>query len=130
MMKTSRCAVWALCLLVLIPLAGCAKKNPLVGTWTGTINIPIGPTQQSLAVTYTFNEDGTCSTSAQTPMGPMNAQGTYTVDDDKLTMKTKTQAQGRTVEGQAEATFKVEGDTLTVTGIPSVPGPIVLQRQK
>ena len=114
-------------------LAGCAHKDPLVGTWTGTATTARGVIQN----TWQFNADGSSKVSMQVTSGPQaslqaSSTGTYTVSGTTLTntMNSITEG-GRTktfTTGRPEALqYTLNGDTLTLTE-PQMPSPQVLTR--
>lgn len=101
----------------LLMLSGCAPKPSLVGTWTAAT---AGPDGKSVPLHLTLKADNTftMTTGGATP----DYSGSYTIQDDTLT-ETVT---GYTVAGKSmtipaglrhpqATTFKVSGDTLTLT---------------
>ena len=121
-------------LMALFLLAGCAHKNPIIGTWVGTQTSPRGVT---LLETWQFTDDGKNTTSMRVTSGPrtgltVGSTGTYTASGSTLTQTIQTMSEpGRTVTvpRPVTATFQyvIKGDTLTIneTGI----GPLTLTRQ-
>lgn len=116
-------------------MAGCAHKDPLVGTWTGTTPNRMGGTANT---TLTLTEDGkdTVSTQVSGPTGnnQINGSGTYTVSGDTITQTfTTLNFNGRPVPRSKgpvpeAAQFKIEGDTLTIVSPQG--GTQTLTRQK
>lgn len=94
--------------LMVAAFAGCSASKAIIGTWRteqqAILNI-------KTEVTYTFNEDGTCS--APAVLGAVNVDGTYTIDGDKLSIQRGDILDA--VSGVMNYTFKVSGKTLTLT---------------
>lgn len=59
-----------------VSLVGCAKPSP-VGKWTGTVSGMTGSTIE-------FTADNKVKQTASSPMGAVDAEGTYKVNGDKL----------------------------------------------
>jgi hypothetical protein len=59
-----------------VSLVGCAKPSP-VGKWTGTVSGMTGSTIE-------FTADNKVTQTASSPMGAVDAEGTYKVNGDKL----------------------------------------------
>ncbi len=95
------------CITVLM-LAGCGKKGlsaeDIVGTWTY-----FDETGNGFDVTYTFNSDGTISTSMA---GVSVSDGTYTVAGDSINY-TLTGRNGKSDSGSWSA--ELDGDNLILT---------------
>jgi len=110
---------------------GCAHKPTLAGTWVGPHILPGG--QGSVPSSITLREDGTFTTTAGTGSG---ASGTYSVSGSTITETFNSY----TVNGRVQAippqaavtqsgTFRLDGDTLTLT-IGEDSAPNVLRRSK
>ncbi len=114
-----------LVMLAVIPAGvlavGCAHKNPLVGSWTGSAPSRFGG---KMTTTLTLTDDGKDTMSAQmkTPVGDIQitGSGTYTVNGDLLTQtftamsfngRPAPQTKGPVTE---PSHFKLDGDTLTL----------------
>ncbi len=107
-------------------LAGCKKTNPLIGTWDGSVN--------GAQMNMTFEEAGTFNerVTLPNPMGGAEwhagGSGTYTTEGEKLTLKVtavdvkelpamaQSMAEKQLKDAASqEVTYKVDGDTLTMT---------------
>ncbi len=101
--------------------AGCAHKNPLVGTWAGNATNRFGA---RMTTTLTLTDDGrvTTSTQATSPAGPvqLGGTGTYTVSGNTLTETFSSLTYNGQPVPQSKGplpepnTFKLDGDTLTL----------------
>lgn len=120
-MDKNKIALLGAGLLAGVLLAGCAHKDPLVGTWKGTYPTPRGLTANT---TLTLTEDGKDTMNTQMTGPGMSARidgaGTYTVSGSTLTQTFTTlnfngrpfpRSKGPIPEA---AQFKIEGDTLTI----------------
>ncbi len=103
-------------------LAGCAHKDSLAGTWTGTATNPRGGT---INTTLVLTEDGKDNVTSQLSGPTGNIQiagsGTYAVSGDTLTQtftsltyngQPMPQSKGPIPE---PGKFKLDGDKLTLT---------------
>lgn len=70
------CSVIAVVATLGVSLVGCAKPSP-VGKWTGTVSGMTGSTIE-------FTADNKVKQTATSPMGAVDAEGTYTLNGDKL----------------------------------------------
>jgi len=70
------CSVIAVMATLGVSLVGCAKPSP-VGKWTGTISGMTGSTIE-------FTADNKVKQTATSPMGAVDAEGTYKLNGDKL----------------------------------------------
>ena len=70
------CSVIAVVATLSVSLVGCAKPSP-VGKWTGTVSGMTGSTIE-------FTADNKVKQTATSPMGAVDAEGTYKVDGEKL----------------------------------------------
>ena len=70
------CSVIAVLATLGVSLVGCAKPSP-VGKWTGTVSGMTGSTIE-------FTADNKVKQTATSPMGAVDAEGTYKVDGEKL----------------------------------------------
>ena len=114
-------------------IVGCAHKDPLVGTWSGTQTTPRGVVKN----TWQFNADGSSTFSMQVVSGPQaslqaGAVGTYTVSGGTLTNSISSMSEGartKTVATPKPEPFQytLNGDTLTLTE-PGMSSPLVLTR--
>ena len=73
------CSVIAVVATLGVSLVGCAKPSP-VGKWTGTVAGMTGSTIE-------FTADNKVKQTATSPMGSVEAEGTYTVNGEKLDIK-------------------------------------------
>ncbi len=107
---------------LMLLLTGC-HKDTVVGKWSGTAP---GPGNATVAMTYTFAEDGKETIGAQTQGGPVsfavNGTGTYKVDGANLTQTITSVTMGtRAFNLPASkiqphtAPFNLDGDKLTLT---------------
>jgi hypothetical protein len=114
--KTATTAAGLMATLALLTLAGCSKPG-IAGKWNGTADVA----GQKLSSTMEFKPDGTVTQDSKTPLGEVNATGTYQTSGENLTIHVdKITAMGKTVDAPPQmkdqtATFKVEGDTLSMT---------------
>jgi hypothetical protein len=84
------CSVIAIVATLGVSLVGCAKPSP-VGKWTGTVSGMAGSTIE-------FTADNKVKQSAKSPMGSVDAEGTYTVNGEKIDIAiTSVKAGGRDV---------------------------------
>jgi hypothetical protein len=70
------CSVIAVVATLGVSLVGCAKPSP-VGKWTGTVSGMTGSTIE-------FTADNKVKQTATSPMGAVDAEGTYKVNGEKL----------------------------------------------
>ncbi len=70
------CSVIAVVATLGVSLVGCAKPSP-VGKWTGTVSGMTGSTIE-------FTADNKVKQTATSPMGAVDAEGTYKLNGDKL----------------------------------------------
>ena len=70
------CSVIAVVATLSVSLVGCAKPSP-VGKWTGTVSGMTGSTIE-------FTADNKVKQTATSPMGAVDAEGTYKVNGEKL----------------------------------------------
>ena len=70
------CSVIAVVATLSVSLVGCAKPSP-VGKWTGTVSGMTGSTIE-------FTADNKVKQTATSPMGAVDAEGTYKVKGEKL----------------------------------------------
>lgn len=104
--------------------AGCSHKPTVVGTWNATTTERGAP----VTLTMTLTDDGkeTIKAEGTTPLGPVSMQGTgtYTATDTALTQKMtsftvtmngKSQPGGPSANQTETDTYKLDGDTLTLT---------------
>lgn len=103
---------------VLVGGLGCAKPG-VVGKWQGSTTVMNQPTQ----VTFDFTADKRMTQVWSAPPSSINASGTYTLEDDKLTA-TMTDVQTNPPALAAvlpkdqlnlAATYKLDGDSLVLT---------------
>jgi len=73
------CSVIAVVATLGVSLVGCAKPSP-VGKWSGTVAGMTGSTIE-------FTADNKVKQTATSPMGSVEAEGTYTVNGEKLDIK-------------------------------------------
>ena len=73
------CSVIAVVATLGVSLVGCAKPSP-VGKWTGTVSGMTGSTIE-------FTADNKVKQTATSPMGSVEAEGTYEVNGEKLDIK-------------------------------------------
>jgi hypothetical protein len=93
------CSVIAVVATLGVSLVGCAKPSP-VGKWTGTVSGMAGSTIE-------FTADNKVKQSAKSPMGSVDAEGTYKVNGDKIDIAiTSVKAGGRDVTGMLPANVK------------------------
>lgn len=69
-----------------VSLVGCAKPSP-VGKWTGTVSGMTGSTIE-------FTADNKVKQTATSPMGAVDAEGTYKLNGDKLDISITTVKMG------------------------------------
>lgn len=70
------CSVIAVVATLGVSLVGCAKPSP-VGKWTGTVSGMTGSTIE-------FTADNKVKQTATSPMGAVDAEGTYKVNGEQL----------------------------------------------
>jgi hypothetical protein len=70
------CSVIAVVATLGVSLVGCAKPSP-VGKWTGTVSGMAGSTIE-------FSADNKVKQTVTSPMGAVDAEGTYKVNGEKL----------------------------------------------
>jgi len=123
-------ATGLLLVALLLLLAGCSRPS-VVGKWSGNLDLaklmPVGPNtlpvgmSPNIALTMEFKPDNTLTQVAKAPFGDVPITGTYKVDGDRIEMHLeKATMMGRTMnlpspQQPQSSTFKVEGDTLTIT---------------
>lgn len=73
------CSVIAVVATLGVSLVGCAKPSP-VGKWSGTVAGMTGSTIE-------FTADNKVKQTATSPMGSVEAEGTYAVNGEKLDIK-------------------------------------------
>jgi len=73
------CSVIAVVATLGVSLVGCGKPSP-VGKWSGTVAGMTGSTIE-------FTADNKVKQTATSPMGSVEAEGTYTVNGEKLDIK-------------------------------------------
>lgn len=116
MKYNTRAALAALIFLPALTL-GCAKKT-VVGKWSGT--------QNGMNVTMEFKDGGAFTQDTTTPMGPIQAVGTWKVAGESITLATTdVTMKGASVMAMIpanmkamlnqNATFKFEKDDLILT---------------
>ena len=98
-MKTMKKLVsLSLVAVMMFALVACGG-NDIVGKWTTT--------QNGMTMTYTFEDDGTGSANAS----GISMDFEYEIDGDEITMKISFFGETQEETG----TFKIDGDTLTIT---------------
>ncbi len=112
-MKKTLALVFALLMCVSVLVACGGSDNKLEGTWVGE--------EDGMTVEMTFKADGKLSMSS---MG-ITMEGTYTVNGDKMTASAS--LMGMTEELFKDATWKIEGDKLTIDDGEE---PVTLTRKK
>jgi hypothetical protein len=80
------CSVIAVVATLGVSLVGCAKPSP-VGKWTGTVSGMTGSTIE-------FTADNKVKQTATSPMGAVDAEGTYKLNGDKLDISITTVKMG------------------------------------
>ncbi|GAB4452523.1 MAG: hypothetical protein OHK0029_03610 [Armatimonadaceae bacterium] len=103
-------------------LAGCAPS--IVGKWNGNQSFPVPVTGQNInvGVSMEFKDDGTMTQDINTPLGNFSTKGTYKTEGENINYSLEAaSAGGRTINlpenvRSLDGTFKVESDTLTLTG--------------
>ncbi len=97
-MKKTLCVILAV-LLIAVSLCACGRGgNSIIGSWSGTA--------EGIAVTMTFEDDGTGVMSALG--GLASEEFTYTIEGETITVKTG--------DDDAEVFgYAIDGDTLTLT---------------
>lgn len=93
------CSVIAVVATLGVSLVGCAKPSP-VGKWSGTVAGMTGSTIE-------FTADNKVKQTATSPMGSVDAEGTYTVNGEKLDIAiTSVKAGGRDIMAMLPAQMK------------------------
>ena len=93
------CSVIAVVATLGVSLVGCAKPSP-VGKWTGTVSGMSGSTIE-------FTADNKVKQTATSPMGSVDAEGTYKVNGEKLDITiTSVKAGGKDIMGMLPANVK------------------------
>lgn len=120
-------------------LAGCAPS--VVGKWKGSLPVPMTGGSTTVPLTVEFKKDNTFEQTVNTPLGTLNASGTYTTEGQNLSASvSKILANGNDMTARIPAqvkqamtpsgTFKVEGDKLILTGEKDSNQNVTLDRVK
>ena len=93
------CSVIAVVATLGVSLVGCAKPSP-VGKWSGTVAGMTGSTIE-------FTADNKVKQTAASPMGSVDAEGTYKVNGEKLDITiTSVKAGGKDIMAMLPANVK------------------------